>query len=170
MSIACSIRQGFTLVEVLVVVTIIAIAGAIVVPSMTNTGSLNVQAGARIIIADLLYAQNEAITRQKSRKVVFDVANNSYRLATSDGTTLGVNWKSGTAAIGNYVVDFKNDDRFRGIAMESAVFGDDAEVVFDALGAPDTGGSVDIVFGNIRYRVTVAAMTGRVTVVPVNGG
>jgi len=129
-----------------------------------------VQAGARIVIADLLFAQNEAITRQKSRKVVFNTATNSYRLATSDGTTLGVNWKSGTAATGNYVVDFANDSRFNGVTIESASFGDDAEIVFDALGGPDTGGSVDLVFGDIRYRVTVAAMTGRVTVVPVNGG
>ena len=170
MSIHGSISKAFTLVEVLVVVAIIAIAGAVVVPSMTNTGSLNVQAGARIIIADLLYAQNEAITQQKSRKVVFDITNNNYRLATADGTTLGVNWKSGVAAAGNYIVDFNTDSRFSGVKMESATFGDDAEIVFDALGAPDTGGTVDIVFGQFRYRVTVAAMTGRVTVAPVNGG
>ncbi len=165
-----TIRRAFTLVEVLVVVTIIAIAGAVVVPSMSNTGSLSVQAGARIIIADLLYAQNEAIARQRSRKVIFNTTTNSYRLATGDGTTLGVTWKGGVAASGNYIVDFNIDDRFRGVKLESATFGDDAEIVFDALGTPDTGGSVDIVFNNFRYRVTVAAMTGRITVAPVNGG
>lgn len=165
-----SISRAFTLVEVLVVVAIIAIAGAVVVPSMTSTGSLTVQGGARIIIADLLYAQNDAIAKQKSRKVVFDVTNNSYKLTALDGTMLGANWKGGNATTGNYLVDFNNDDRFNGVKIENVDFGGDAEVVFDALGGPDSGGVVDIVFGDFRYRVTVTAITGRVTVAPVNGG
>lgn len=161
---------AFTLVEVLVVITVIAIAGAIVVPSMTQTGSLTVQAGGRMVIADLLFAQNDAIAQQKSRKVVFNEAANKYHLAAIDGTMLGVNWKSGQASAGNYVIDFNNDDRFRGVRIENVTFGDDAEVIFDALGGPDTGGSVDVVFGEFRYRVTVTPMTGRVTIEPVTGG
>jgi len=159
--------RGFTLVEVLVVVTIIAIAAAVVVPSMSQTGSLGVQAGGRMIIADLLFAQNDAIAQQKSRKVVFTTAQNKYHLAALDGTVLGVNWKAGEASSGNYIVDFNNDDRFPGVKIENANFGDDGEIVFDALGSPDTGGTVEVVFGAFRYRITVTAMTGRVTIAPV---
>ncbi len=164
------LQRAFTLVEVLVVVAIIAIAGAIVVPSINNAGSLNVQAASRLVIADLLYAQNDAVAQQKSRKVVFEPASNRYRLTALDGTTLGVNWKSGVAATGNYVVDFGNDDRFRGIVLENINFGDDNQIIFDPLGGPDTGGSVEVVFGPNRYRIVVAAITGRITVAPVDGG
>jgi prepilin-type N-terminal cleavage/methylation domain-containing protein len=162
--------RAFTLVEVLVVVAVIAIAGAIVVPSITQTGSMGVQAAGRMVIADMLFAQNDAIAKQKSRKVVYDAAANSYKLTALDGTVLGVNWKSGEASTGNYIIDFKNDDRFRGVKIEDPSFGNDSELVFDALGAPDSGGSVDVVFGTFRYRVTVTPMTGRVTIAPVNGG
>jgi len=161
-----SIIRAFTLVEVLVVVAVIAIAGAIVVPSITQTGSMNVQAAGRMVIADLLFAQNDAIAKQKSRKVVYDVANNKYHLAALDGTILGVNWKSGVAAMGNYVVDFNNDDRFRGVKIENVDFGGDTELVYDVLGGPDTGGSLDVVFGPYRYTIVVTPMTGRVTIAP----
>ncbi len=163
-------NRAFTLVEVLVTVAIIGVAAGIVVPVLSNTGSLTIQAAGRHVIADLLFAQNEAIAAQKIRRVVFDATNNRYRVTKADGSTLGVNWMSGDAATGNYVVDFRNDDRFRGVRMENVLFGDDQTIEFDVLGGPNKGGSVELVNGNFRYRVNVAPITGRVTIAPVTNG
>ena len=68
--------RGFTLVEVLIVVVIIGIVGAIVVPQILTAGTLGVQAAARMVIADLQFAQNDAIARQAPRRVVFEGGNN----------------------------------------------------------------------------------------------
>jgi general secretion pathway protein H len=170
MSTHASIQRAFTLVEVLVVVAIIAIAGAVVVPSMKQTGSMSVQAAGRQVIADLLVAQNDAIAKQLTRKVVFDPDNNTYKVTAADGSTIGMNWMSGDASAGNYIINFSTDDRFSGVRIENVEFGDDKTIAFDPLGAPDTGGTIDVVFGQFRYRVTVTAMTGRVTIAPVTGG
>jgi prepilin-type N-terminal cleavage/methylation domain-containing protein len=160
-------RRAFTLVEVLVVVAIIGIAGAIVVPQMLRAGSLSIQAAGRSIIADLLYAQNDAIAMQSGRRVVFDVPNNRYRLTDAAGTTLTVPWKSGVS--GNYVVDFGADSRFQGVKLTAASFSGQAHLEYDDLGAPSTGGTVELEASGFRYRITVAPMTGRVSIAPIQG-
>jgi hypothetical protein len=118
-----------------------------------------------MIISDVLLAQNEAIARQTPRKVVFDVPNNAYRLTDDNDVTLTVNWKAG-----NYVVDFDADNRFAGVQIQAVDFSGSNTVTFDELGAPSSGGTVDLSAGGTSYRVTVRPFTGRVTVAPLAGG
>ena len=155
-------HTGYTLVEVLIVVTILGVASALVVPHMLAAGTLGVQAAARIIVADMLYAQNDAIAQQRNRSVVFDTVGESYELQDENGDVLSVAWKSGQA--NNYEVDFTTDDRFQGVVIVSADFSGVSTLEFDALGGPLNGGTVVIEFQGTSYRVTVAAFTGRVTV------
>lgn len=159
-------RAGYTLVEVLIIITILGIAAAVVVPQMLAAGTLGVQAAARIIIADILFAQNDAIAQQRNRRVVFDPANERYSLTDDAGTVLSVNWKGG--GVNNYTIDFTTDSRFQGVEIVSANFGnlpgDPPILEFDALGSPLNGGTVEIEFQDQRYRITVASFTGRVTV------
>lgn len=157
-------RGGYTLVEVLIIIAILGIAAAVVVPQMLAAGTLGVQAAARIIIADILFAQNDAIAQQRNRRVMFDPANESYSLTDNAGTVLSVNWKGG--GVNNYMVDFTTDSRFQGVEIVSANFGGvtPTTLEFDALGSPLNGGTVEIEFQDQRYRITVASFTGRVTV------
>ena len=54
-------RLGFTLIEIIVVVVILAIVAAIAIPSAISTGDLQVISAARIIAADLQYAQKKLV-------------------------------------------------------------------------------------------------------------
>lgn len=161
-------RFGFTLIEVLIVVTIIGIAGAIVVPHMLTAGTMGIQAAARNVIADLLYAQNEAIANQDARRVFFDAANETYRLerlVEGEWQTISVDWKGKKDEGGNYEMDFnKQTGQFGRVKIVSADFGGDSWVEYDPLGAPSSGGTVVLQFQETGYRVTVASFTGRVTV------
>src|SRR5687767_4923700 len=75
---------AFTLVEILVVVLIIGIAAAVIVPIMGSRDDLKVKSAARLLMADLIYAQNRAISTQQRHYVIFnDTAPQNYRLATS---------------------------------------------------------------------------------------
>ena len=154
--------RGYTLTEVLVVVVIIGVAAAIVVPSMSHAGSLGVQAAVRTVVADILYAQNEAVAHARSRSVIFDVDNNAYRLADETGKTLSVAWRSGTSE--NYIVSLDTDGRFDGVRIAAADFGGSSELTFDDLGGPESGGRVELTYRQQRYAVDVAPFTGRVTI------
>lgn len=158
-------KRAFTLVEVLVVVVIAAIAAAVVMPTVLQPGSMRAQAAARAIIADILFAQNEAIAQQAERRVVFNPGGDSYRLTDGGGTDLPAAWKGGA-----YVVNLTDDDRFQGVSLQSADFSGGAELSFDAMGSPTSGGQVEIQAGSVGYRVTVATFTGRVTIEPITGG
>jgi prepilin-type N-terminal cleavage/methylation domain-containing protein len=156
-------RRGYTLVEVLVVVSIIGIIGAIVVPQMIEPGNLRVQAATRAIVADLLVAQNEAIAHQSPRRVIFEPAQGRYRIADHDGISVVANWQSGAV----YVVDFTNDSRFAGVSIQSVDFSGQLLVEFDELGAPSSGGTIDLVAGRTHYRISMAPFTGRITIAAV---
>ena len=165
----CRNRRGYTLIEVLITVTIMGLAAAIVVPNMMQGGSLGVQAGARMIIADLLFAQNEAMAQQSTRRVVFDTDNNTYRVQKFDSVAsawvLEFNPSQGLGNNQqNYEVDFDEDSRFRGVEIVSASFNGDSTIEFDDLGNPSSGGTVRLKFEEHEYEIKVAPFTGRVTV------
>ncbi|MGE5611625.1 MAG: Tfp pilus assembly protein FimT/FimU [Bacillota bacterium] len=74
-----SLRRGFTLAEILVVVVILGIAGGIIVPQIGTRDDRRAQAAARSLIADLIYAQNLAITSQDNHLVMFSTSASPQR-------------------------------------------------------------------------------------------
>ncbi len=160
-------RHAFTLVEVLIVVTITGIAAAVVVPQMMQSGQLTIQGAARMMIADLLLAQNEAVAQQSPIKVVFDADNERYKITDSNDETLTVSWENGGS--NNYDRELGKPGKFNGVGIDNVTFSGNV-IEFDALGSPSNGGSVDLVSGQTTYRITVAALTGRVSLEPVAAG
>ena len=172
-------RSGFTLVEILVVVAIIGIAGAFVVPSMLTAGTLGLQGAARMVIADIQYAQNEALASGEVRGIAFDPVTDRYRMFDEGGATIDLKWMrvggrpDGTDASGNvtrgWTVDFQTDSRFTGVDLAAASFGEDAplELRFDALGAPlgaIADGKIQLRHADHTITITVDSFTGAVTV------
>ena len=155
-------RRAFTLVEVLVVVAIIGIASAVVVPAMLQNSTMAIQAAGRIVIADLVWAQNDAIAMQKSRKLIFDAANNKYQITDAAGNPVNVPGVSNAT----YEVNFNTDKRFSGVFLGQSDFSGTASIEFNELGSPNTGGWVDLIAQGTQYRVSVAEVTGRVTIAP----
>src|SRR5437867_11972091 len=76
-------RGGFTLVEILAVIVILGIASAIIIPQMGTRDDMRAAAAARTLVADLIYAQNQAITSGRWVYVKFDVPNNKYTLLST---------------------------------------------------------------------------------------
>jgi prepilin-type N-terminal cleavage/methylation domain-containing protein len=62
----CDLRGmsgGFTVIEILIVVVIIAIAAMTVIPLMTSAASVQIRSAAHMIMADLEYAKSISISR-----------------------------------------------------------------------------------------------------------
>ena len=62
---------GFTLIEIMVVLVIMAIAATIAVPYVANTSSTKLSSAGRMVMSDLFYAQNVAITNQSPVTITF---------------------------------------------------------------------------------------------------
>jgi len=167
--------QGYTLIEVLLVVTIMGIAGAMVAPSMSQAGVLRIQAAVRMIVSDITFAQMDALGYQEQRAIVFDVDNNQYTLVQVNGNSIDADADALYDLKGpqqRYRISL-NDARYGGTVIESASFDGNATLIFDEMGGPvstpgssnlSDGGSIVLAGPLSRWRVNVAAFTGRVTV------
>ncbi len=171
-------RSAFTLIEVLVVVTIVGILGALVVPSMLSAGTLGLQGAARLVSADIQYAQNEAVASGAERGIEFDPVTNRYRMFDENNVTIDLAWMrtgghadqldaGGDVLIPGWTVDFTTDNRFEGVDLVAANFNGTFQVRFDEMGAPVGGtanGSVMLRNAEHRIVIEVDGFTGRVSI------
>jgi type II secretion system protein H len=152
-------RRGFTLVELLVVVVIIAIAAAIVMPRVGNTGDVQAMAAMQETVANLQYAQNEAIVMQSPITVAFDANNDSYLLRDANGATL----KHPTTKW-DFRVPFRSTRGTEQVDLIDPNFNGQPLLTFDTLGAPVQGGCVSVNAQGYSYRLNVAPVTGKISV------
>lgn len=167
-------RAGFTLLELLAVVAILGIAAALLIPSMSQTGILRVQAAVRTVVSDITFAQSDAVAFQERRALVFDVDHSTYRIVQVPGNTVDAAHNTlydPSRPGGLYVVNF-NDDVFGGARLTGASFDGTDTLIFDAMGGPvadaasddpGSGGTITITGSDSVFQIAVEAFTGRVT-------
>lgn len=162
-------RSAYTLVEVLVVVVVLGIAAAMVVPEFSSTSVLRVQAAVRMVVADIIEAQSDAIAYQQSRGLKFFANQRRYQVAACRGGNC------------DFTLDLLEDRQFGGedfgnASITAVSFAGSDTLYFDELGSPVTApgsglaapsGYVEITGSGQRFRVTVEAYTGRCTVTTV---
>ncbi|NLF29940.1 MAG: type II secretion system protein [Planctomycetes bacterium] len=154
---------GFTLVEILVVLIILSIATAVILPRVSNMGDLQVASAARTAMSDLQFAQNEAIVSQRSVTAMFNPDQGQYELRYGDGQLV-------THPINKtpFRVRLADNPGTDDVTILAASFGGETSVTFDALGSPNSQGTVTFVAGGFRQRLDVAPVTGRITATAIN--
>ena len=152
-------RSGFTMIEILIVVVIIAIAGMIAIPMMTSAGSMQIRSAANMIAADLEYAKSMAISRQKTYAVVFDDLTESYQIEDPNGV-INHPVKKGF----QYVMNFNNDSRLSKVDIAGVDFGGSSRIEFDYLGSPNNGGVISLQAGETTATINVEPVTGYITI------
>lgn len=181
--------RGFTLIEVMVVVVLLGIAGVLVIPSMSQTSVLRVQSSVRTLVADVAFLQSDAVAFQSRRAIMFGVVpvydsesaswgfveGNGYTLAEVRGAELNLETDA--------LIDPDDPNRpfgrdftraeFGGAVLSDPSFNGGALLIFDELGGPvaeldgpdpGNGGTVLVSGSGAEFRVEVQAYTGRVRV------
>jgi type IV fimbrial biogenesis protein FimT len=113
-------RTGFSLVELIVVIALIAIVAAFAVPVWQNySANSNLKAAARELMADLSNARQRAVEENLDvYRLTFNPVGNSYALSRTDtGVTL---WTKSVADFGSGIsIDGANPPNFSGGAVVS---------------------------------------------------
>ncbi|MGD2108926.1 MAG: hypothetical protein PVI86_05995 [Phycisphaerae bacterium] len=146
--------RAFTLAETVCVVVLIGIMATIAVPRFTSmTANSRVSAVCRRITMDLALAQRRARLTGTAHTVKFFTKFEKYTIpGVEDPDHPGL----------DYVVHL--DAEPYGATLSFAEFNCDDEIIFDAYGVPDSGGTVFIRSGDCSKKLAIAAKTGRVTV------
>lgn len=163
-----NVDYGFTLVEVIIIVMILAIISLVSVPMLSNAESVQIKSAANMIASDLEYARSLSITTGRTHSVVFNTSNASYRILDNSGSVIAHPVRIGS---NNYIVDFAGDSRLYRVNIVSAVFGATSTVKFNSLGAPFDGdgnainsGIISLTAGNNSLTVNVEPATGYISI------
>ena len=151
-------RNGFTMIEILILAVILTIVALTAVPMLSSAGTIQIRAASNMIAADLEYAKSMAISRGQHYSVVFYQNAERYQIEDPGGVIPHPVKK------GDYIVDFQNDSRLSRVDISSVNFGGWPEVAFDSLGSPDNGGTVTLQANGATVTITVEPITGYISI------
>ena len=168
-------RRGFTFIEILVVVLVLGIASAIIVPQISAHDDLDAAAAARAVMADLLYAQNRAISTGQTMYVSFNPSGQQYGLYSSMTPQQQV--LTHPVNLNNYVMTFGqagSNNISADVTLGSVSFNSQNTIAFDELGIPyayNSGitpltqpGTIVLNCGSYSLTISVTQDTGEITV------
>lgn len=148
-------RQGYTLMELLVVLTIIAALFAVVPPLFSSASSANeVRAYARQMSSALRQARSNAVATRAPVTFTLDLEHHNYQLA------------------GAHAVQLPADLQLTLITAESELRGQGRGAIRFFADGSSSGGRITLANDASARQLDVAWLTGRITVneVPPEGG
>ena len=72
--------RGFTLTEIVMVIILLGIVAVSVIPKFLDTSAFSLEGAAAVVVADIRYAQELAMSSNKSKKVDFTQGSSTYTL------------------------------------------------------------------------------------------
>ena len=154
-------RQGFTLIELVMVIVLIGILAAFAAPKLGNITSSKSGAFADKLRADIRYAQNLAMSQNKRYRVYFNTnppsPTTGYAVVydTSGGAWTSFGFAQDPAGSGNLSVPLNAGD-YAGITVSTPAGG---YVEFNSLGVPTAAATITITPSG---QVVITAQTGAV--------
>jgi prepilin-type N-terminal cleavage/methylation domain-containing protein len=163
-------RTAFTLIEILMVVVILGIVSAMIVPQISTRDDLKVAAAARMVMADLIYAQNRSIAEQKMYCVKFDPTAETYGVVTEAAQSTYI---THPLTKGQYLTAFGSHG-LENITIESADFDGKTTIGFDELGSPyavtaggpvalANNGTIQLKCGDYTLTISIEPFTGEMS-------
>ena len=163
-------ESGFTLIELIVVMVVIAIAALLAVPMISSAADVQVSSAAHMIAADLEYAKSLAMTSQQNYSVAFDPGNDSYEIRNTDGNVIDHPLKAGSL----FTINLQNEGAVKHVDITAADFDSQTAVTFNYLGSPYSGtttanplnaGTISLAARQFTMDIEVTPVTGSIKII-----
>lgn len=156
-------QNGFTLMELVIVVVVIGVIAGMAVPSfLSYMPKLKVKSTARDVVSDLRLARSQSISERKAYGVAIDLSKQTVtRFADTDGDG-AYSMSDSTLHVDTASTDVK---------ISTCTFTDNC-VIFGSTGSATTSGDLQMVSsdGQIIMSINVLASTGRVRMTEIGSG
>lgn len=164
-------KRAFTLIEILVVLVVLAIAAAVVIPKIGTAGDAQSVGAARVLQADLDMTRSLAVTSQTPHTLVFNADRTAYKVVAN---YVGGLYSLLTAVPHPVKAKKTFEVRLAGLngmgkVRVTAAFGTAGFVTFSSQGDPSAAGTVTLQAGETEMQIQVQALTGRVSVARTRG-
>lgn len=172
------IRRGesaFTIVEVLIVVMFLSITALLAAPMVSENDATRVRSAARLLIADLQFAQVESIAHaDEPRGLRFDKPNATYEVVRANGVSVlgcaqGI-VLTNPADTRPYLTQYggSRGAELDSVTIDSYTLNGDACIAFGALGETDQSSSATVTLrsGAATVTVRIDPISGEATVSP----
>lgn len=155
---------GFTMIELLVVVALLAILSLLIVPLVSTASDTQIEAAAQLIASDVEYVKSLAIGKGTDHSIIFDLTNDSYKAVDEDDATLThpVFRKSYVTALQTEGMDVDIKD------INGATTGT-YKVTFDYIGTPYIQGLSTPATTDTVIELEAGTNTRYITIKPITG-
>jgi prepilin-type N-terminal cleavage/methylation domain-containing protein len=117
--------RAYTLIELLIVIAILGMAGAVLIPNLVGRHTMVTQAAVRQVISDIVFAQSDALTAQEHRRLQFYADGSGYCIVRTSEADIAAVFDPDSAdyvvdplhASHDYIVNFVADGRFYGVTI-----------------------------------------------------
>jgi prepilin-type N-terminal cleavage/methylation domain-containing protein len=153
-------RRGFSLVEVLVVLLIVAVAGALLMPNVVRWIEIHrLKTTARQLVADLQFARIKAISEKVQHRLSFDNTKRAYTLEKGNLPVGSTTWTP--IGLARVFSEESNPYYARGIGLDDNFASH--QIIFAPSGDVSPAGTVTLASPN-ESRKVIITLAGRARV------
>jgi prepilin-type N-terminal cleavage/methylation domain-containing protein len=152
--------RGFSLLEILVVITILAIVGTLAADyAATSSNYMKADRAARECVTSIRAARTLAISTGNTCGVRFDTTAKTFQVFSNN--TPGTAVSNSMAPGGTYVMNLTTNPEVAGVTMSVSLANDVSspyDLQYTALGATSNSGTVSFTYGGRTRTVTIPAV------------
>lgn len=158
-------RSGFTIVELLGALVLIAIAAAIAVPAYFGRSEITLERASILLARDLRSVQNRAAYLGETSTVSFLEEGDGYRVTDPTGVII----RNPSTDL-PFERRYSADGVFQGVSILDVRFGPDHAVTYDERGVPQEEGELTLSFRGDTRTLRLHGITGVVEILGTTSG